>query len=315
MRTLRFALCWILRLGCRTVHPAELPPEVASAYEQLNARCSAAHAASSSKARDTRHLTAQQPHVSFGISANPMQVIAYVEVVRNIVSKLGHAQVCEVGFNCGHSSVAFLEADPRVSVRNFDRPSYSWADVGRRFLRSRYANRFSIHDGQSGITIPNFIRENPDAPKCDLVVVDGSHKYSDTLNDLKNMLHMSHCGSSVLLDDVCDPRNCHAHVAASMDAVHAGQNHPTVVGPTQAWAEAKATGLVSETRTWFADAPDRGWVLGRVQCNQTTGKPTQLDGSPRHSSVSLHYLPDVPFTGRWGGSGRAAAGSFSNFQQ
>jgi len=307
MPSLRVAVCWVQVLGCCAASTPELPSHVASVYKQLNSRCSAAHLASTSKAQDTRHLTAQQPYVSFGISANPMQVKTYIEVARAVASQFGHAQVCEVGFNCGHSAVAFLEADPRVSVRSFDMPGYSWANAGRSFLRERYGQRFHIHDGRSDVILPEFIRNHPDAPKCDLLVVDGSHKYADVMSDLSHMFRMAHCKSSVLLDDVCDPEKCHAHVAASMDAKHAGQNHPTVVGPTRAWAEAKAHGYVLESQAWFADAPDRGWVLAKVQCEPTTGKPKRLVDYPKISKVSLEYSPSIPFTGSWGGSARLAA--------
>jgi len=282
---------------------ASVPAHVTTVYDALSSECNMALRSSSMRARRVlQGVKTKRPFVDFGIAGSSAQVATYVNVTRTVSLRATgqHVLVCEVGFNCGHSSVAFLEADRRVHVLNFDLPTAPWSVAGRNFMRARYGSRFRVIDGPSSTTIPRFMRKHPEAAKCDLIVVDGGHAYSQVVADLVHMMHLAHCNAFVLLDDVCDPLKCHAHVMHSFDHMHAGQNHPTVVGPTQAWTEAKARGAVVEVRAWMGAAQDRGWVLGSVICDASTGQPINMSSFPRTSGLKIRYSPDVPFSGGWG---------------
>jgi len=261
---------------------------VTEVFAALDAACSAPRRI---RAEEKRATT---PFRLFGIAAHEAQVEAYMQVAREVASRSASPStlVCEVGFNCGHSSAAFLEADERIHVLNFDLPYYSWATAGRNFMRERYGSRIRVIDGSSLTTLPAFARSHPAFRECELVVVDGSHRYRPVLADLQNALQLARCGASVLLDDVCDPFRCHAHIPASMFPRQAGVNHPGVVGPTQAWTAAKAAGLIAERRAWFEEE-DRGWVHGRARCNASGRPAIPAQGFPAVPEIRLRYEPDV----------------------
>jgi hypothetical protein len=276
---------------------AQLPPRVSEVFSKLDALCGA-------QPRTKAVGLAKTPHRLFGIAAYSKQVLAYMQVARDAALRTpgNSTLVCEIGFNCGHSSVAFLEAHENISVLNFDLPTYSWAQIGRKFMRDQYPGRIQVIDGSSSTTVPEYARAHPSFRQCDVVVIDGGHSYATALDDLQNVLHLAKCNASVLIDDVCDPSACHAHVTADVDEAHAGQNQPTVVGPTQAWSAAKAAGLVLERRAWFEveHAPDRGWAHGFSRCDEL-GKPAIPQGGfPRTPSALLRFAPDVPFEGKLG---------------
>jgi len=205
------------------------------------------------------------------------QVLSYVQLAREA------SQVCEVGFNCGHSTAAFLEASSAVRVRNFDLPDPRWGEQAYKFFRHRYPrNRLQIIEGDSSKTIPSFVSTKPRAHRCDLLVVDGLHTYEGSLLDLIRMLPMAECNATVVFDDVCDPLACTAvvHTPSSSGFVQ----NKAVVGPTQAWEAAKQLGVVRELARF--DLPDRGFAIGRLQlCDQRVGLPSVNGALPRPVAV------------------------------
>ena len=208
-----------------------------------------------------------------------------------------------VGFNCGHSSITFLEANPRAHVINFDLPTHmGYGPRARAYVKERYGSRFHIVDGNSRLTIPAHVTTHPNQ-RCDLVVVDGDHSYASTLLDLVTLLQLAPCNASILIDDVCDVNRCHAHVPPALahmnPAYKDGSNHPAVVGPTMAWAEAERMGHVALTRAWFGEAADRGWLLGRHVCD-ASGKRRPVQ--PRYS-----VRPEPPMYEPYNWSARVTA--------
>ena len=119
---------------------ATLPSRVTEVFAALDAACSAPRR---TRAEEKRATT---PFRLFGIAAHEAQVEAYMQVARAVASRSASPStlVCEVGFNCGHSSAAFLEADEKIHVLNFDLPYYSWATAGRNFMRERYGSRIRV---------------------------------------------------------------------------------------------------------------------------------------------------------------------------
>ena len=209
------------------------------------------------------------------------QVHSYVQLARGV------SQVCEVGFNCGHSTAAFLEASSAVRVRNFDLPDPRWGQQAYKFFRQRYPrNRLRIIEGDSSKTIPSFVFTKPHAHRCDLIVVDGLHTYEGSLRDLIRMLPMAQCNATVVFDDVCDPLACTAVVPTPAGVF---TQNKVVVGPTQAWEAAKQLGLVSELARF--DLLDRGFVIGRLQlCGDQprVGLPSANSALPQPVDVHWH---------------------------
>jgi len=111
--------------------------------------------------------------------------------------------VCETGFNIGHSSFNFLTASRQSVVHSFDVGHYPYTEPMARFMTATFPGRFSLHVGDSGTTVPKFIRANPDF-RCDVIFVDGGHNYDNAFADLSNLIpvvNRSNADSVIILDD------------------------------------------------------------------------------------------------------------------
>lgn len=110
-------------------------------------------------------------------------------------------QVCEIGFNLGHSAITWLTAAPNVHLQSFDLGEHKYAKFGAEFVKNRFKNRFNITFGNSIQTVPGV----PNL-KCDIFMVDGGHSYEVATADLNNAVHHIVPGGVLLIDDT----NCRA---------------------------------------------------------------------------------------------------------
>ena len=109
--------------------------------------------------------------------------------------------VCETGFNAGHSSLSWLSGNPNTKVYSFDLGSFYYSRQMASFLQKQFPKRLTVIWGDSKVTIPTFVKENPRL-KCDLIYIDGGHGYPEAKADLKNFQVMAKSASLLLLDDV-----------------------------------------------------------------------------------------------------------------
>ena len=159
----------------------------------------------------------QELATKFGIAAHQRQVQVYAHLARQLLGS--EPTVCEVGFNCGHSSATLLEANPRLRVINFDKPApaASWATPARMWMRQRYGDRIEVIDGPSSTTVPQYRKEHPSL-SCDMVIIDGEHHYVPALLDLVQVLQSARhvCSGSkhhayavdVMFNPACRPYAC-----------------------------------------------------------------------------------------------------------
>lgn len=94
--------------------------------------------------------------------------------------------VCETGFNVGSSARVFLQSPKVKRVLSFDlleRPAHKYA---AETMMKEHPGRLEVIGGDSRITIPKFVAENPDFV-CDVVLVDGGHEGDVPLRDLENL--------------------------------------------------------------------------------------------------------------------------------
>ena len=114
-------------------------------------------------------------------------------------------EVCEVGFNAGHSTLLWLMADPRVRVRAFDLGIHWYSPHVTGFFDAAFdAGRVDVTFGDSQDTLPAFAAAfNSTQPPefCDLIFVDGDHHYAAALADLRNLRAAARPGHHVLLMD------------------------------------------------------------------------------------------------------------------
>ena len=114
-------------------------------------------------------------------------------------------EVCEVGFNAGHSTLLWLMQDPRVRVRAFDLGIHWYSPHVTGFFDAAFdAGRVDVTFGDSQQTLPAFAAafNSTEPPEfCDLIFVDGDHHFDAALADLRNLRAAARPGHHVLLMD------------------------------------------------------------------------------------------------------------------
>jgi hypothetical protein len=114
-------------------------------------------------------------------------------------------EVCEVGFNAGHSTLLWLMQDPRVRVRAFDLGVHWYSSHVTGFFDAAFdRGRVDVTFGDSQETLPAFAAafNSTEPPEfCDLIFVDGDHHYAAALADLRNLRAAVRPGHHVLLMD------------------------------------------------------------------------------------------------------------------
>ena len=110
--------------------------------------------------------------------------------------------ICEIGFNAGHSAIAWLAGSNKTRLFSFDIASHDYVQPMADYVASQFPGRFSIALGDSKVTVPKFISEKNGQFTCDVLVVDGDHSFDGTVADLKNMRSLAkQNGKNVLLLD------------------------------------------------------------------------------------------------------------------
>ena len=123
---------------------------------------------------------------------------------RNPLSPL---QVCEVGFNLGHSSLFWLLFSPSVNVRAFDLGEHSYSHRSSSYLFSRFGpSRFAagVTFGDSRSTLPSHLSAvlSGDLPPCDVVFIDGGHSFDVATSDIANLRGAVSLDHILIIDDV-----------------------------------------------------------------------------------------------------------------
>lgn len=99
-------------------------------------------------------------------------------------------QICEVGFNAGHSAFYWLAASNRTRLLSFDLGIHPYSKKMADFLSDLFPNRLRIAWGDSTQTVPQLVAslkaENL-SMSCDVIVLDGGHDYPIAVADLRNM--------------------------------------------------------------------------------------------------------------------------------
>lgn len=129
------------------------------------------------------------------------------------VAEMGQPEnYLEIGVRRGRSVCAVAAASPRTDIYAFDLWQVNYANSdnpGPDFVRSElrkfgYSGDIQFFDGDSHITIPHFLKKNPDL-NFDLITVDGDHTIDGAWDDLRNVVPRLRIGGVIVFDDTCNP--------------------------------------------------------------------------------------------------------------
>jgi predicted O-methyltransferase YrrM len=138
--------------------------------------------------------------------------------------------ILEIGFNAGHSSDTFLFANPTATVVSFDLGAHTYVKKAKEYIDRMYPGRHTLILGDSTVTIPEYITNNPGKP-FDAIFVDGGHEYPIAYADLSNCFALAHNDTIVIVDDT-----------VYTDTWQAGHT----IGPTAAWENHIRMGRIVE---------------------------------------------------------------------
>ena len=186
------------------------------------------------------------------------QLSEEMKVLHYIASSRVVRTICETGFNSGHSSFNYLTANDQVIVHSFDLGEHTYTRPMARYLNETFPGRLFVHFGDSTVTVPQFIRENPNF-RCDFILVDGGHTYEVAKADLDNLMPIASPDMNVIMFD----------------------DYPTDWGQKfgKAWEEIILTGRIKEFMRCESSVAkkifQRGFVLGTVLSRSKPGNPRQ----------------------------------------
>ena len=151
----------------------------------------------------------------------------------------GVPRYCEVGMNGGHSVVAMLLSNPRLSAHVFDPFEYPYSERVATLLTTSFGERLKISRGYSRLTLPPFVESMAaNGSHCDVLLVDGDHSEAGVRFDIQQLEALATRDSRLLVDDVvpaCSPNAVDEGDAADYcREVRAMGNDDRIVGPGHA---------------------------------------------------------------------------------
>ncbi|MDJ0392938.1 class I SAM-dependent methyltransferase [Rhodococcus sp. G-MC3] len=168
-----------------------------------------------------------------------------------LAARPGTRLICEVGFNAGFSSWAFLNASPSTVVYSFDLVDYAYSAAAKSHIDELFPERHFLIGGDSHSTIAAFAQLHPDM-RFDVIFIDGDHSLDGARADLADLRALATRDTVVIMDDV-------------MPWLWYGE------GPTSAWHEAIDAGSIVH-ESYFRDGEpvnsveppaNRAWAVGR----------------------------------------------------
>eukprot|EP01047_Picozoa_sp_COSAG01_P074801 COSAG01_NODE_12612_length_1711_cov_1.763027_1_plen_458_part_00 len=137
------------------------------------------------------------------VGLRPFQTLKYLE--KTLKHKSTNINLCETGFNAGHSALAFLLTRNDLNYYGFDiGTEFSAAKSCSKRLSVLFPERVHLTWGDSLKSVPQYFQETNPSLKCDILHVDGLHTYDGVYFDLKNFHdHLSE-SAVILIDDMAD---------------------------------------------------------------------------------------------------------------
>ena len=113
--------------------------------------------------------------------------------------------ICEIGFNAGHSTMLMLLGRPNkpINFTIFDIGNHLYTKPSFEYIKSKFSYvNFEYVEGDSTIIMPEWINKNQELMyKYDVVHVDGGHSEHCISNDMKNADLLVKKNGIVIIDD------------------------------------------------------------------------------------------------------------------
>jgi hypothetical protein len=125
-----------------------------------------------------------------------------------LASRLPLRRYMEIGVRRGKSMSIIANHRPDCALYGFDMWVQDYAGMenpGKQFVRAEvqrmgHHGSLEFFDGDSAVTVPRFIEQNPDL-YFDLITVDGDHTLEGARRDLLNVIPRLAIGGIVIFDD------------------------------------------------------------------------------------------------------------------
>lgn len=114
-------------------------------------------------------------------------------------------KILEIGFNAGHSCLLFLLANNTSKITIFDIGDHRYTKYCYEYLAMQFPGRLTIFYGDSRITVPEYIKNNPNE-FFDLLHIDGGHEMDMVASDIIHCSRIANLSKNVVIsDDDNDP--------------------------------------------------------------------------------------------------------------
>jgi predicted O-methyltransferase YrrM len=147
------------------------------------------------------------------------------------LSSGSNIHMLEIGFNAGHSAELVLKNNPSLTLTSFDLGSHDYVITAKKYIDIAYPNRHTLILGDSTVTIPKYINNNPNKT-FDVIFIDGGHQYRIANADLTNCRKLANKDTVVIIDDT--------NYTVEWEK-------PWTIGPTKTWTEHLKNGRIIET--------------------------------------------------------------------
>jgi hypothetical protein len=122
----------------------------------------------------------------------------------SIASIKSNANVINVGFNAGHSTLLFLLAHPSSIIHCFDNCSHKYTLPCYQYLATHFPNRVHLYQGNSQHTLPAFKNNNLHL-KAQVVLLDGSQDLAIRNGDFFHSLHFVSFKDILIYNGINEP--------------------------------------------------------------------------------------------------------------
>jgi len=146
------------------------------------------------------------------------------------LSSGSNLHMMEIGFNAGHSAELLLENNPTLTLTSFDLGAHAYVRTAKEYINTTYPNRHTLYLGDSTVTIPKYIYDNP-KKYFDVIFIDGGHEYTIANADVDNCMRLANKDTLVIIDDTVYRKDWEAFYT---------------VGPTKTWVEHVNDGRIAE---------------------------------------------------------------------